>query len=144
MRTPESNSRSVTSCKFSHKRCARPLTRGAGRPAERCRRCDPVGAAPGQYVGRCTSRVCPRAAASWLAGGHADVELVTTVPEEAVGGVSGATSQKHRTSGGFRPSGQDVAKIVDGDQFQSATGHCGGHIVDGMRSLTVNLDFGTG
>jgi len=49
---------------------------GAGRPAERCRRRDPVGAAPGQYVGRCTSRVCPRAAASWLAGGHADVELV--------------------------------------------------------------------
>ena len=60
------------------------------------------------------------------------------------GDVSGATSQKHRTSGGFRPSGHNVAKIVDGDQFQSASGHCGGHIVDGMRSLTVNLDLSTG
>ena len=73
-----------------------------------------------------------------------NVELVSTIPEVAVGGVSGATSQKHRTSGGFRPSGQDVAKIVDSDQFQSATGHCGGHIIDGMRSLTVNLDVGAG
>ena len=79
-----------------------------------------------------------------MVGDMPNVELVSTIPEVAVGGVSGAASQKNRTSGGFRPGGQDVAKIVNGDQFQSASGHCGGHIVDGMRSLTVNLDFCTG
>lgn len=71
-------------------------------------------------------------------------ELATTVPQVGVDDVSRATSQKYRASGGLRPSGQDLAKIVDGDQFQSAVGHGGGHIIDGMRSLTVNLDLGTG
>ena len=33
---------------------------------------------------------------------------------------------------------------MDGDQFESASGHCGGHIIDGMRSLRMNLDLGTG
>jgi len=75
--------------------------------------------------------------------GHAGGIAGNNLGLGAVGHGSSSTSQKHRASGGFRPSGQDVAKIVDGDQFQSAGGYSGGHVIDGMCSLTVNLDVGT-
>lgn len=74
------------------------------------------------------------ASRSNFASGH-----VITRPR-IVGAPSATTRQKEGTSGGS-PARQDLVEIVHRQQFQSTGGNCGGHIVDGVRALAMNLDL---